>query len=129
MSLAKVIKQKPVDTQTNLEVQNRPTRVETKPASQLKVTCPRKTRASSCPRSIHNGSEPSKKQRIVGETKCERRARSISTAPKPRQGHKVTATSPKSTDISTKSPLKSEESATTPGQKERETRSHYGVQR
>lgn len=128
MSSARVIKQKPVETKNNLEVRTRPARNETKPTSQVKRTCPRRTRTESCPRSIHsNGNETTKKPSNVNDTRCTRRARSASTAPKSFVGQKVTGVSPKSTDISSKSALKSEESSSTE-QKERATGGYCGIQ-
>ncbi|CAB1349902.1 unnamed protein product [Coregonus sp. 'balchen'] len=116
MPTTRVIKQKPViETKTRV-VEEKTKPVETKPASisQLKVTAPRKPRATSCPRCIHSNrceTTNTHQQGKLCAPRCDRRARSTSTAPKSTLSssksavlcQKPTATSPKSTVTSSKS--------------------------
>ncbi|XP_020349623.1 uncharacterized protein zgc:194621 [Oncorhynchus kisutch] len=139
MPTTRVIKQKPViETKTRVvEVKTKP--VETKPASttQHKVTAPRKPRASSCPRCIHSDrceTTKTQQQFKLCAPRCDRRARSTSTAPKSTLSssksavlcQKPTATSPKSTVTSSKS--KEASQARQEEERSSRPRAHYVIQ-
>uniref|UniRef100_UPI003AAD690A uncharacterized protein isoform X1 n=1 Tax=Centroberyx gerrardi TaxID=166262 RepID=UPI003AAD690A len=121
MPASKVIKPRPVETTTKLLEKSKP--VKTKPAnraeSELKVPAVRKSRAASCPRCPQsNRCEGVKQQSAASKARCERRARSTCTAPKP--AGNCPKTSP--TCQKTTSPTKHGAVTSKPGETQREQR-------